>query len=118
MPPRGRPFKPGEGGRPVGAINRTTRAIRELAATILTDERGRAKLLELYRQGRLPAPIFITLCHYAAGKPPSTLRLEGEERRPLVIDLVRDPEAWRREMAEAETDDQLDDEEAEDGAAC
>lgn len=80
---RGNPY-----GRPKGALNKRTVAVRDLARGMLEDPDYQAKLIARLKQGRagLMEPL---LWHYGYGKPREDVRLETVPA--LVIDrLSRD----------------------------
>ena len=85
-------------GRPKGALNKTTVEIREKARLFLEDEKGAAKMLAMYRAGRLHPGVVHMLHHYAYGKPKETVEHSGpdgaaiafSEIRHVIVDPVKD----------------------------
>lgn len=85
--PRGRPYKPGEGGRPKGVPNKATREIREFAQRILEDPEYVESLRRRLKRGTA-GQVEALLFHYGYGKPRETLAVEGGVT-PLVIDELK-----------------------------
>jgi hypothetical protein len=67
---RGRPFKAGNPGRPKGALNKTTRAVKEFLAELCDDERvQRAVRKRIYRGDTIA---FFRALEHVVGKPTET----------------------------------------------
>lgn len=62
-------------GRPRGALNRSTRAIREASAKLLSDRGYVASLKKRLKSGKAPH-MEVLLHHYAYGKPKETVKVE------------------------------------------
>lgn len=86
MAPRGRPFKPGEGGRPKGALNKETKAMREFLADLAADPEIRAAIKEKIKTD---PGMMRELLARTEGKVPDVLQVETPA--PLVVDLVTGP---------------------------
>ena len=86
-------FKKGEGGRPVGAENKATRDVRELARGLF-DAAYWKRTKKRMTAGKLNPLIEKTLLAYAYGEPKKTVRLEGEvgvrEKRAVLAQIPDD----------------------------
>jgi hypothetical protein len=82
---KGHPALPG-GGRTKGSPNKSTVQVREICRALTF---GNQQVLDRIRreceEGTVNPRVFIELLHYAYGKPPDRLIVEGEERSPLVF---------------------------------
>jgi hypothetical protein len=72
-------FKKGEGGRPKGATNKATRAIKEAARALVEDRAYQESLKRRVTAGRAPH-METLLFAYAYGKPKDVTEHEGEIR--------------------------------------
>lgn len=89
------------GGRKKGTPNKATVQVKEFAQAFLDDNRGRAKMLALYRSGKLHASIIVMLHHYAYGKPKELVELTGKDGGPMELRGLSDADVDRR-IAETE----------------
>lgn len=80
----GRPFKPGEGGRPKGIPNKATRDIKAFSRNFLESPAYIASLQQRILAGDAPQ-VEQLLFHYGYGKPKDTVAVEGG---PLPLPLV------------------------------
>ncbi len=78
-------FKKGEGGRPKGAINRTTKAHKEWAHDLLTSKEWRDSAKQRIIEGKAPHLESLIL-QQVTGKPKDVVELNTP--RPVLIDLV------------------------------
>jgi hypothetical protein len=72
MPGKGKPFMPGDprAGRPKGSLNKTSRDVRELAQTLVTDPDYLRSLKQRLVDGKL-GELEKVLWQYAYGPPPA-----------------------------------------------
>jgi len=85
----GRPKgKPKTGGRRRGTPNKATKAIRDTAQRLLTDEAYQKALEVRLRRGTAGA-VEPLLYHYAFGKPKETVALESEVP-PFILKIEHD----------------------------
>lgn len=88
--PRGKPFAPGNPGRPKGAKNHATRDIKERARELLEDPKYLAKLRRRLESGEA-GPVEALLFHYGYGKPRETVAIEGgAQPLPLIVKLTEE----------------------------
>lgn len=73
------------GGRKKGVPNKATVEVRQWAQSVLEDDEGRQKTLELYRKGKLAPAIVIELFNRAYGKTKDTLDVNLADIAPLRI---------------------------------
>lgn len=96
MPRSTTTFKPGDPrinrkGRTKGDPNKATKAIRELARSILEQPQALAVLRKQARDGELHPIIQKELMHYAYGKPKTEVEISGGQRPVLFEALVPRP---------------------------
>jgi len=93
------PFEPGQSGNPIGrpkgACNKSSLAIREWPTNIVEDSQVQARLLADARAGRLHPSVLTVLITYAYGRP--NLRDVPEPETPITIELnIPRPPGMRR----------------------
>ena len=71
-------------GRPKGTPNKATRAIQEVAQSLLSDEQYVDALVRRLRRGTAGA-VEPLLYHYAYGKPKDTVEVNGPNGGPLAV---------------------------------
>jgi hypothetical protein len=77
-------------GRPKGALNKTTVAMKEISRGILEQPEALDVMKRQARAGRLNPAIHIALMHYAYGKPKETIAHEGlPAAREMTDDALR-----------------------------
>jgi len=83
------PFRPGQSGnpcgRPKGARNKNSLAVREWATGIVEEPKVQARLLADARTGKLHPSVLTMLMTYAYGHP--NLRDVPEPETPITIEL-------------------------------
>lgn len=80
-------FKKGQGGRPVGATNKASREIKDIASGMLSDPAYVESLRRRLTSGKAPH-METLLHHYAYGKPKESLAVSGEGGGPVVVKFV------------------------------
>jgi hypothetical protein len=65
------------GGRTAGTPNVGSRELRAFAQRLLARPKFRAALGRALDDMTVPAPVLITLMHYAAGQPPKAITVTG-----------------------------------------
>ena len=88
-------------GRPKGLRNKATIEIKRLATEFVEDDKGRRKLLEQYRSGRLHPAILTMFFHYAYGKPKDTVVLELDQLKRKVAEILSVDPAELPEISDA-----------------
>ena len=85
------PYQKGQSGnrrgRPRGAVNKATRAIKDLSGGLLGDAQYQASLKKRLIAGKAPH-MEVLLHHYAHGKPKETVRVE-EQPAELRVTILR-----------------------------
>lgn len=71
------------GGRQKGTPNKVSKSAREFSQLFLADAQGQAKLLALFRAGKLPPNYLVLLHHYAYGKPKDTVEVTGKDGKAV-----------------------------------
>jgi hypothetical protein len=77
-------FKPGQGGRPKGILNKATAESKELALAFLTKHYW-PTLEDRWKRGNVMWPEVQTLLAYGHGKPKETHELTGPDGGPLQL---------------------------------
>jgi len=75
------------GGRPPGAPNKATRELKAFWGEFFESETYRRNLMTRILRGKAEL-MEKRLKEYVYGVPKATLQLEGDQARPLVLDLV------------------------------
>jgi len=86
---RGRPFEPGNAGKPRGARNKVTREIAAYARDFLESADYRASAHRRVLAGRAPH-LETLLHHYAFGKPVERVQVDETRQVPELRVLVLD----------------------------
>lgn len=81
-------------GRPKGALNKTTKAIKEMSAKLLTDRSYQASLKKRLKTGKAPH-MELLLHHYAYGKPKETVKVE-DAPAPLAVMVLRTRDDFKK----------------------
>ena len=71
-------------GRPAGAVNKTTREIRDAARAILDRPEYRASIQRRLDAGKAPH-MEVLLHHYAFGKPKDKVEHSGNRKEPIQL---------------------------------
>ena len=80
------PFKKGEGGRPKGAGNKVTAAMRRKCLTLISDPAYQKDFKRRLQAGELAPALEAMAWHYAIGKPVETI--QGPEGGPVPISVI------------------------------
>ena len=83
-------------GRPKGALNKTTTAIREMARAFVENPAGLEQLRQQYEAGTLNPAVLSKFMDYAYGKPKETIEHQIP-MRPVLIDLLQPGEGVKDE---------------------
>jgi hypothetical protein len=74
-------------GKPRGALNRTTKDVRELANGLVTDGRYLERLKLRLLDGTVSPAVETLLWFYSFGKPQERLEIESAPPPPLIIEI-------------------------------
>lgn len=72
------PFKKGQGGRPKGALNKSTVEVEATCRQLVDDPEYRRYFAHRLSVGSLPPALEAMVWHYAYGKPVERLEHSGE----------------------------------------
>lgn len=82
-------FKKGEGGRPVGAVNKATVVGKDLCLGLLTDPAYLKGLKKRLLAGKLPPAVECKLWDHAFGRPKERLELSSDKTlSQLILDAL------------------------------
>lgn len=108
-------------GRPLGAVGKITKEVREIAGNLVEDPEYVAALRVRLVEGTLAPPVEQMLWHYRYGKPKETVELTGAGGGPMQVLNLTTAErvAWlNRLVAKASLPgDEVNDEQIEDDGA-
>lgn len=104
-------------GRPLGAVGKITREVREIAGNLVEDPEYVASLRARLLTGELAPPIEQMLWYYRYGKPKETVELSGADGGPMqVLNLTTAERVrWLNQLVEKarlpgdEVDEQVED---------
>ena len=83
----------GQPGRKKGVPNKATIEVKEASRKLVDDPGYRLKLQKRLLEGKLAPAVECMLWHYAHGKPPDRLQVEGELALPNIINHFSEPKA-------------------------
>ncbi len=89
-------FKKGQGGRPKGATNKTTKEVREVISNILCDnlEQLQNDIQELNPKERVKVLIDLAKFVVPTLKATDLSVIEDKERQPLKFEIIKPPIKW------------------------
>ncbi len=81
-------FLPGQGGRPKGVRNKTTRQLGDLLDAHVFTEKAWKVIRAQAESGTLPAPLMVRFFDYKYGKPKEQMELTGKDGGPIQVQPV------------------------------